>query len=251
MQEISSESERLHRRNERQIKELSELVNRLSRVERPDIIWHQLKDFAAKLGMQNLMVLTANIGPKFAPSFLYVDTPKKLLAALDEEWPPPRNPALRHTRAVLKPFAMSEVENRFSVLGFDWRRYLPSSLRAGDALVVPITDGKLDAVALFAGAEPQMRPLARALLQVAAQYAFQRARKRVSAASYSSQPASIVSKRERDCFRQAAMGKGDADIARMLGISLRTVRFHFANAKAKLGAANRSEAIAMIAGAHA
>ena len=50
--------------------------------------------------------------------------------------------------------------------------------------------------------------------------------------------------RERQCLQMAAHGMTGAEIGFKLGISERTVTFHFANIISKLGVLNRQEAIA-------
>lgn len=56
-------------------------------------------------------------------------------------------------------------------------------------------------------------------------------------------PDSGLSQRERDCLMWAAVGKTTSEIAEILPISERTVIFHLANARQKLGAANSRQAI--------
>jgi DNA-binding CsgD family transcriptional regulator len=53
-----------------------------------------------------------------------------------------------------------------------------------------------------------------------------------------------LSERERNCLALAARGMTSLDIAGKLGITERTVNFHFGNILDKLGALNRSEAVA-------
>jgi len=53
-----------------------------------------------------------------------------------------------------------------------------------------------------------------------------------------------LSARERQCLELAARGMTGAEIGYKLGISERTVTFHFANITSKLGVLNRHEAIA-------
>lgn len=53
-----------------------------------------------------------------------------------------------------------------------------------------------------------------------------------------------LSSRERQCLQLAAHGMTGGEIGYKLGISERTVTFHFANIVSKLGVLNRSEAIA-------
>jgi DNA-binding CsgD family transcriptional regulator len=54
-----------------------------------------------------------------------------------------------------------------------------------------------------------------------------------------------LSPREVDCLTLAAQGHGDEDIAQRLGISRHTARFHIENAVEKLGASNRTHAVAL------
>lgn len=53
-----------------------------------------------------------------------------------------------------------------------------------------------------------------------------------------------LSKRERDCLKWRALGKSDWEIAQILSISERTVKFHLENARARLGAVNTIHAVA-------
>jgi len=53
-----------------------------------------------------------------------------------------------------------------------------------------------------------------------------------------------ISARERQCLALAANGQTGDDIAHKLGITTRTVQFHFDSIRSKLGATSRQEAIA-------
>ena len=52
--------------------------------------------------------------------------------------------------------------------------------------------------------------------------------------------------RERDCLAFVADGRTDWEIAMLLGISESTARFHLNNARRKLGAVNRAQAVARL-----
>ncbi|MFO1414047.1 MAG: LuxR C-terminal-related transcriptional regulator [Burkholderiales bacterium] len=56
-------------------------------------------------------------------------------------------------------------------------------------------------------------------------------------------PDAQLTPRERECVGYAARGMTSADIGRKLGITQRTVNFHFGNIMQKLGVLNRAEAI--------
>ena len=53
-----------------------------------------------------------------------------------------------------------------------------------------------------------------------------------------------LSPRENECLNAAARGMVSADIASELGLSVRTIDSHIANAMRKLGAQTRVEAVA-------
>ena len=55
--------------------------------------------------------------------------------------------------------------------------------------------------------------------------------------------------RERDSLAWVAEGKSDWEIGKILGLSETTVRFHVDNARRKLGAVNRAQAVARLASA--
>lgn len=55
--------------------------------------------------------------------------------------------------------------------------------------------------------------------------------------------------RERDSLAWVAEGKSDWEISMILGVSETTVRFHVDNARRKLGAVNRTQAVARLAAA--
>lgn len=53
-----------------------------------------------------------------------------------------------------------------------------------------------------------------------------------------------LSQREKDCLRWRATGKSDWDIAQIMNISERTVKFHLENARGKLDSLNTTQAVA-------
>jgi DNA-binding CsgD family transcriptional regulator len=59
-----------------------------------------------------------------------------------------------------------------------------------------------------------------------------------------------LSTREVEVLRAARDGHRDAAIAETLGLSVRTVRFHFENARRKLGSSTRAEALARAMNLH-
>ncbi|MBR2691826.1 MAG: autoinducer binding domain-containing protein [Aquamicrobium sp.] len=56
----------------------------------------------------------------------------------------------------------------------------------------------------------------------------------------------LLSTRERDCLAFVADGRSDGEIAELLGISHHTAHAHIENAKRKLGARTRAQAVALL-----
>ncbi len=68
--------------------------------------------------------------------------------------------------------------------------------------------------------------------------------RRVDSACSGPQPNSVaLSKREVDALTWAARGKTSIEIAHILGLTKRTIDFHIDNARAKLSATTRTEAV--------
>jgi DNA-binding CsgD family transcriptional regulator len=67
---------------------------------------------------------------------------------------------------------------------------------------------------------------------------------RIAKAAQRQRSAPLLTRRERDCLKLAARGMTSADIGNKLWLSESTVNFHFGNLRRKLGAINRTEAIA-------
>src|SRR5713226_18984 len=66
-----------------------------------------------------------------------------------------------------------------------------------------------------------------------------------AAALTSRRAASLLSEREREVLRLVADGLSNKQIARSLGITERTVKFHVTSIFNKLGAENRAQAVAL------
>ena len=83
----------------------------------------------------------------------------------------------------------------------------------------------------------------RAILSLVSTYAIGRALQ-LSAADTCRNKKQNLTDREAECLRWAAAGKSEWEISQILGISEHTSEKHLLNAKAKLGAANRVQAVA-------
>jgi len=59
-------------------------------------------------------------------------------------------------------------------------------------------------------------------------------------------PQETLTHRELECIRWVVAGKTDAEIANLLGVSQTTVRTHIDQARRKLGARSRAQAVARL-----
>lgn len=62
--------------------------------------------------------------------------------------------------------------------------------------------------------------------------------------------AAPLTRRERDVLSFLSEGKTDWEISRILGVAESTARFHADNARRKLGASNRTQAVARYIATH-
>lgn len=115
-------------------------------------------------------------------------------------------------------------------------------LRDGLAFPLFTLDGGVMMVSL-GGTEVEMSPREFGMISLAATYAIGRAMQ-LGARARSSGNRVGLTNRERECMQWAALGKSEWEISQILGISEHTSEKHLLNAKAKLGAVNRVQAVA-------
>lgn len=112
-------------------------------------------------------------------------------------------------------------------------------LKAGFAVPMLTLDG---AFAVLAGPAAEIPPDARGMIGLISLFAIGRAldlRNRGSRRKLTK-----LTRREVECLKWAADGKSEWEIAQILGVSEHTVDRHMANARRKLGARTRTQAIA-------
>ena len=107
-----------------------------------------------------------------------------------------------------------------------------------DGMVVPMrsADNSLGVVS-FGGKRNPLSDAEQVNLTIIAEAAFRAADRIGSGAA--GRVAPLLSNREIECLRLMAQGQTDARIAKLAGLSVRTVRFHLASAREKLGAGTR------------
>jgi DNA-binding CsgD family transcriptional regulator len=114
-----------------------------------------------------------------------------------------------------------------------------------EGLVVPMRagDNSLGAVSI-GGARPPFSTTEQTFLAVVARATFEAA-DRIENSGETGQAAPILTAREIECLTLLVRGHQDSDIGELLGLTTRTVRFHFANAREKFQAASRTHLAAL------
>lgn len=165
-----------------------------------------------------------------------------------------RDPTLRALATTGRPFTIAEL--RAGLLGFapEPRELEVLDFAAGlglpEGLVVPVFRAHgHTGIACLTGVGPDPAPAVRARLQFLLEHAYDRLRE-LSATQPEPGAPPLLTRREVEVLSLARRGLTDAGIAEAAGISVRTVRFHFDNARRTLAARSRSEAIAIAVGRH-
>jgi LuxR family quorum sensing-dependent transcriptional regulator len=207
-------------------------------------VWRQLKTFAALYGFHHLTVLKRkdSLPRAVAPSVVYIDAPEGFAEAFDRLQLGLSNPLVTRALASTEPFSAADTyatplnEEQRCVL-----RHLSVSLNLRDGWTFPIAYcGETRGIVIIAGLAPDMSPLAASMLHLLSHTAFRRSEELAK----SGPRTTTLSTRELECLRWVAQGKTDVEIAVILGIKARTVRFHVENAKRKLQVATRVQAVA-------
>ena len=183
--------------------------------------------------------LTSNV--EMLPKIVHTNLTPELVA----EWlsAGPRANYPLHRIALRSPDALLVASARqLGRLKFDdaWLRTCSKLMTDAAMLVVPVhRDGALIGVGFFVSVAENLDPLMRAMLSVLTHAALLRAR----SLNRSNEEPPRLTHRERDCLQRAAQGLTTAAIARRLGITERTARFHLDNARTRLGVPTKALAI--------
>lgn len=154
------------------------------------------------------------------------------------------DPIVRHVKSSLNPFHWQEASAGLekadpgSLFMNEAREF---GLGAGIAIPLVTMDGTMALVSL-GGERPEIPPLAMGMLSLVSTYAIARALHLGAVMPRSG--SENLTRRETECIRWAAEGKSEWEISMILGISEHTSEKHLLNAKSKLGAVNRVQAVA-------
>jgi len=119
-----------------------------------------------------------------------------------------------------------------------------SAFRLNDGFAVPVVTVEGEVVIVsFGGEEIDLSQQTVGVVSLVSTFAIGRAMQ-LSAAREAVEPRPELTDREKECMRWAALGKSEWEISQILGISEHTSEKHLLNAKSKLRAANRVQAVA-------
>lgn len=186
--------------------------------------------------------------------FMVTNWPQAWHAAYYDRQFGDRDPTLRAMKSHGRPFSISDL--RAGRCGFTPSAAevemldFASSIGSTEGFLVPVFRANgYSGFSCLSGTGPDPAPPVRARLQFLLEHAHDRLRALVAQNSAAGQNAALTA-REIEVLSLARRGLTDADIAALAGISVRTVRFHFENARRKLAARSRPEALAIALARH-
>jgi LuxR family transcriptional regulator, quorum-sensing system regulator CciR len=127
------------------------------------------------------------------------------------------------------------------------RRVIEAGARCGftEGIVVPMRSGDNSlGLVSFGGARQALAPIEQTFLTVVARSTFEVA-DRIENSGEVGHAAPILTAREIECLVLLARGHDDNEAGKVLGLSVRTVRFHLTNARWKFRASSRTHLAAL------
>ena len=206
-------------------------------------MWVQAKQFAARFGLTHMLAIDAHaMAPGQVGAILYTDLVGSAVDSI-ERVPSTRNPLLMRSRNEKQPYRFSELRDDARHGHFDWQGFMPAEAVSGDGVVVPVVENAtLQTLLVFAGERPLVNAATMVLMQtvsLAIQARLKDIRDNVPADNRVE-----ITTREAQCLQWLEEGNSDDEIASILGISRRTVRFHLDNLKKKYGVTRRTQVLA-------
>jgi LuxR family quorum sensing-dependent transcriptional regulator len=154
------------------------------------------------------------------------------------------DPVIRLCRSTTRPFEWNEAPydpQREPRAAEVMRRAVEFGMERGFCLPIHGLQG-YEACLSMSGAHLDLSPRTKPAIHLMAMYAFERARSIVAPAPRLDEHG--LTPREREVLTWAAAGKSAADTGEILGITERTVTAHIVSSCQKLGAANKTQAVA-------
>lgn len=226
------------------IRRAARAANAICVAQTPDAAACATLSVAAELGFHSLSAVEKPRNEDMASAaVLFTNVPEPEVAKYRSRGYAAVDPIVQRTLRGDGPRLLSGLgEERLTALE---RKVLSSyhcASGVSDGLVIPVRRSvHPDGVIAFGGVRPQMSPSAQTALTVLGHCFYGRLEELLMATTRAPKPA--LSKRELEILAWVAKGKSDAETAIILGISERTARFHMANAKTRLNATTRVQAV--------
>ena len=220
--------------------ELGELFGRLATAASFISVCGLLKEYASGHGLTRLSFFDLQrVTARPSDAILCTDIPKRVLSRLDGMLDFSNHPVIDRARESREPFEIS-IPATLGFLGSGAHR--PDVALRPNALVVPVRQADSNvAMATLIGANPALGPATLDALKIAVQAGWRRSRQLIAGTTGAA--TMNLTPRELECLAWVSRGKTDQDIARILAVAPRTVRFHIDNAKVKLNVATRIQAV--------
>lgn len=237
---------------------LEQFLSDTATAKRPAAITKAFLDQVGKFGFRKFSyVARGKSAEKTKYEYVATNYPKKWNAYFIEKRYFEIDPTLERARQTLMPFAWSDLKDRRSLSGIQRQLFDEASafgLRHGFTVPIHAPGGADGLVALatdvapreFAGEIGHARHLLHLLAlhyHMRATAAWQRAGKLENKTQSKAETASPITLREADCLLWTARGKSAWETAVILGVSERTVNFHIENARHKLDAQSKTQAV--------
>ena len=200
------------------------------------------------LGFNHVIALDVeNLSDRVSPAIVFATAGTRALGMWDTKRPFGSHPVVTRAQRTGMPFSFFDDDASAGAapgdrspdghFGDNGRRNL---------LVAPAHDaGRLVWLSLFGGAAGELGDAGMLLLGAASHAANERYRRIENDLPVKVTDGDSLSAREQSCVDFMAEGMSDREIAKVLAISPRTVRFHITNAKQKLGVTTRTQAVAL------
>jgi DNA-binding CsgD family transcriptional regulator len=223
--------------------ELGELFGRLATAASFASVCTLVQQYAATHGLTRVSFLDLqSTTSRVSEAVLCSNVPSRVLRRIDRVTNYADHPLLERARETHAPFAVSMAAT-LGLLGKNAHR--PDAQPAANALVVPLRDDDgAVAMATLVGTKLALSPLAHDKLKLAVHAGWRRAQELRAGTSTAGTPS--LTTRELECLTWVSRGKTDQEIARVLAVAPRTIRFHIDNAKSKLGVETRVQAVARL-----
>lgn len=224
-------------------------ISDLQRAETPEAVCEKLLGITSAFGLTALMAGTVPTpgtpAGKQKDHVLLCDWPVEWLERYVARNYIDHDPVVTRMKQLQAPFQWREASKEIRIdRGGKTVMGDASEFKLRDGLAFPIVtlDGQIMMVSL-GGEQIEMSGMEFGMISLVATYAIGRAMQ-IQVAGEKTIDHVELTPRERECLKWAAAGKSEWEISQILGISEHTSEKHLLNAKHKLGAVNRVQAVA-------